>query len=353
MNGMTEAQLERLCEDTKWSWARRESPYWTSEIYGFGKYLREYGFYPSWLPLYVYIDHGAATAEIPFPHELNSGAPVMFYHSARSVEKWKEKSAKPCYVFYSPFVYYRHSRKIEIAPDAKGTIAFLGHSTPSVEDMSDIDDYVRALSELPSTFQPVAVCLHMHDIRKGVHRELLKRGFPVFTAGNTSDDRFVERFYDLIRNFRYATSNLAGSYLHYCVEMGIPFSIYGNQPKYINRGDPNVASGEYDPYQFDAFRQLFELFRGLTTTISEAQREEIARRLGLKDGISRFKMATLLYGAFMQQGVRAFPRAILKNTIRQAKRLLLSFASGKFPFFSTLVEKAIHKRRISRGKTKP
>ena len=54
------------------------SPYWTSEIYGFGKYIRKYGYYPSWLPLYIYTDHGVGRID-PAIHELESSAPALLY----------------------------------------------------------------------------------------------------------------------------------------------------------------------------------------------------------------------------------------------------------------------------------
>jgi hypothetical protein len=49
--------------------------YWTSEIYGFGKWIRQYGFYPKLLPLCIYIDHGISLNEQPAKHELESDAP--------------------------------------------------------------------------------------------------------------------------------------------------------------------------------------------------------------------------------------------------------------------------------------
>lgn len=270
--------------------------YWTAETYSFGKHIREYGFYPSFLPLCVYTDHGAGTIDKPFKHELESDAPCQLYHSPDSVREWAKFSAKPCHVLYSPFVFYRKNRHIEQVPSAKGTIAFPAHSTPSIDDVSDIEIYIKQLLTLPEQFQPVSVCLHMHDINKGRHKVFEKHGIPVHTAGNAEDDRFAERFYDIIKNFRYATSNMVGSYLYYCVEMGMPFSIYGEKQQFINREDTNIVSGEYDPYKlFESCRVAHDLFSGLYTDITEEQKKFVETHLGLYDGVGRIKMAIILY----------------------------------------------------------
>ena len=185
--------------------------------------------------------------------------------------------------------------------DAKGTIAFPAHSTPSIDDISDVEQYTKQLLELPEEFQPISVCLHMHDINKGRHHIFEKYNIPVYTAGNCYDDRFAKRFYGIIKNFRYATSNMVGSYLFYCIEMGIPFFIYGNKQVFINHRDPNIPKGLYDPYaEFEGRRQVRDMFSGLFTKISPAQKEYVETTLGLKDGLSREKMAWVLYSSFLK-----------------------------------------------------
>ena len=276
------------------------SPYWTAEVYGLGKHIRAYGRFPSFLPLCIYTDHGPGPTDHPYEHELKSDAPTQVYHSPVSVANWKTKSSKPCYVLYSPFVFYRRRARIERSAAARGTIAFPAHTTAAIDDVSDIDAYARQLKELPAPFQPVSVCLHMHDINKRRHAIFEKYDLPVYTAGHGLDDRFSERFYDIIKDFRYGTSNLAGSYLYYCVEMGIPFSIYGNKQIFINKDDPNIPYGEYDPYKlFASYRAVHDLFNGLHTEISQEQKVFVETHLGIRDGVSRRDMNRILYRSFL------------------------------------------------------
>lgn len=322
---MEEKELISLCQ------AHRQivpSPYWTCETYSFGKYIREYGFYPNFLPLCIYSDHGALPVDYPAKHELESDAPCQFHHSPKSVLVWKKVSTKPCYVLYSPFVFYRKKYRIEKSSGAKGTIAFPAHSTPSIDDVSDLERYIKQLIELPDRFQPVSACLHMHDINKGRHKLFFKHNIPVYTAGNALDYRFAERFYNIVRNFEFSTSNMIGSYTYYSVEMGIPFSIYGDRQVFINKSDPNIPMGEYDPYkEFPSFRIMHDMFSGLQTVITKEQRDIVETDLGLRDGISRSKMAYVLYSSLLKW----------------------IFSPASIRFVSSLIKESIN-RRFSRNK---
>ena len=83
--------------------------------------------------------------------------------------------------------------------------------------------------------------------------------------------------------------------------MGIPFFIYGNKQIFINNRDPNITKGLYDPYaEFEFIRLVHDMFSGLFTKISPAQKEYVETTLGLKDGLSRGKMAWVLYSSFLK-----------------------------------------------------
>jgi hypothetical protein len=301
--GLNEDEIRKLCNECKPSYSKWK--YWTAELYSFGKYIRKYGFFPQFLPIYIYTDHGpGAFTDGPSAYELESTAEVQFYHSTRMVENWKKSSAKkPCYVLYSPAVFYRRKNKIEKLNQAEGTISFPAHTTPSIEDVSNIEIYIEQLKNLPAQFQPVSVCLHMHDINKGQHKIFMKHNIPVYTAGNSADPRFIERFYDILKNFKYSTSNMIGSYAYYSVEMGIPFSVYGNPQKFINNDDPNITKGEWNPYnEYEYYRKVYELFNDLNTEISIDQKDLVEKELGIYDGLSRFDMAKVLYKIYFKRG---------------------------------------------------
>jgi len=274
------------------------NPYWTANIYGFGKWIRRYGYYPPCLPLCIFTDHGAGDSGFsPYQLELNSSAPVQFYHAKSAVARWKDVSRKPCYVLYSPFVFARHTLGIERSHSAHGTIFFVAHSTPSILENKAVDAYHQELSALPERFSPITICLHIHDVRKGLDEKYLERGYRVVTAGDSLDQRFTERFYRLLGQHRYVLSNLFGSYGLYATEMGIPFGLYGTDPEYHNQSDPNIEKGEYTSYRNTPFYQrAIELFNHLPEDSVIPEQLEFARyHLGVNDGITRVEMARVLY----------------------------------------------------------
>jgi len=321
--------LESLCNDCNTELTKIPE-FWTAEIYSFGINIRSYGFYPKFLPLIIYTDHAPAmVSEKPAPHELNSRALVQFYHDYKMVEKFKTLSKKPTFTLYSPFVYYRKKNKIEINYDALGTIAFPSHSTGATENMMDWNSYIKQLKDLPEKFHPISICLHMHDVNRGLHKIFIQNGFDVYTAGHVDDDKFAERFYNILKKFKYSTSNLIGSYTFYCVEMDIPFFLYGNPPQYYNKWDPNIEIGKYESYK-KAPKYIFleNLFKEISTIITKDQRSYVKECLGIETGVSRFKMFIILYSCFFKYCIINFkkycnslnnPLDVIKNILKKIK----------------------------------
>ena len=296
MAGMTETELLELCSDKNIQKGYAEWIYPSAEMYGYGNSIRDYGFYLKSLPLLIYTDHNPFTPQdVPCWNEITMDAPCMFYHSPRLADEWKKHSDRPSYNLYSPNVFYRRKNKIEKSPDAKGTIAFPAHTTPIIDDLSNMEEYIQKLKNLPDEFQPVSICLYYQDILRGKHKIFLEHNFPVYTAGYLEDQRFISRFYNILKNFKYATSNEVGSYIYYAVEMGIPFSIYGDPPKYFNESNICWPLGELDYNIYPEYTRIYNLFDGLNLEISHEQKEYIEINLGLRYGISRFKMAYILY----------------------------------------------------------
>ena len=314
--GYSEEELLQLCDDNLAYKGKAKWHYWTAEVYSFGRHIRNYAFYPSFLPLHIYTDHGPGCyiTEIP-KHEFEHDASCQFYHSADSVKLFKKSSDKPCYTMLSPFAWCRKVRKIQQSDNARGTLAFPAHSTQDIDLVSDIEEYIEQLKKLPEEFQPVSVCLHMHDINKDQHKIFMKHNIPVYTAGNAFDQRFAERFYDILKNYKYTTSNMIGSYTYYSIEMGIPFSLYGKEAKYENKGNANMVIGEMPLNLFYDYYKISETFKGLYKIITEDQKKIAEISLGINEGISRIEMAKLLYYAYFRQSI------ILKTIIYNTKQL--------------------------------
>lgn len=277
-----------------------KSPYWVNESYSLGYWLKNYGYYPEHWPLYTYMDHGTAPNDTIQAHELETNAPLIFKFSPRMVKAYKKISRKPVYNVMNPTIHCRKTNKIEKSPDAQGTLFFPAHSTEVIDDETDWDTFITGLDNIPEQFKPLDICLHMTDVVKGLDKIFEARGYKVLTAGNISVNEFVENFYSILRNYKYSMSNLMGSYAFYSVEMGIPFSLFGPEPLYYNRGEKNVESGAYTSYkQQPTYQKALVLFKGFYAKITPEQKEFVEYELGINHSISRAWAAFLLYKTYL------------------------------------------------------
>jgi len=300
------------------------APFWTSEIYGFGNSIRNYGFYPKFLPLCIYTDHSPAFCENPIQAQfIESKSKYFFFHSPENVIRWNnyQSSDKNGYCLYSPFVFYRRVNKIKKSNKAKGTIVFPAHSTESIENLQDFNKYIYYLKKLPKSFYPIVICLHVNDIKKKKYKIFLKHNFKVVTAGDSTDQRFTKNFYNIIRNFKYASSNGIGSYVHYCVELGLPFFFYGPKEKLFNKNDRNFRIGYIKCYTTKRAKKLYKMFSlkkvNKKLKINIKQKNYIYRELGIFDGISRIMMMKILYLSFFKWlfSLNALLHIVLNNIL--------------------------------------
>jgi hypothetical protein len=280
----------------------KEIPHWEAEIYGFGKHIRRYGFYPLRWPLYIFTDHsGPGTSDRFNYFEINNTASVVLLHIPCLVCKYKKQFRRRCYTLFSPFIFYRRQAKISRSGNAKGTLAFPAHSLPELHNTFDVSDYIATLKSLPSQFHPVCVSLHYHDINKGLHHEFLSKGVRVFSAGNPHDYKFTERFYNILKQFAYTTSNTVGAYAFYSVEMGIPFFLRGKPPQY-NIGKESLLN--HEAYECAVSRDELALsyeriFDDEVDSVRPEQKDIVERTLGLKDGVGRVQMSLILYSSLL------------------------------------------------------
>jgi hypothetical protein len=295
-------------------------PYWVNEVYGLGYWLKDYGFYPKGLPIFSYMDHGMTLFDkIPL-HEIYNDASIIFKFSPRLTTLYRQCSKKPAYNVLNPTIHYRVSRKIEKLSIAKGSLFFVAHTTPDIDDLTEWSNFIESFNNIPAEFHPIDVCLHPTDIKKGLGAVFEKAGFNVVFAGDAHSKEFVENFYTLLRKYKYSLSNLLGSYVFYSVEMGIPFSLYGEEPKYYNKGDSNIEMGRYDSYKSQpTYQRAKSLFGGFHTSIDKEQEYFVNQELGKFTSISRLKTCYLLY--------RTYLRACFLNpsNIRYLKNIITDF----------------------------
>lgn len=295
--GMSDEELERICGESDVDRGPAPWIYWVSEAYGFGGALREFARFPSWLPLAVCADHSGPkfTDELSV-YELNSRAPFYLSHSEARARRYKELTGRNAVVIASPAVLHRRRRAIERDRSARGTIAFPTHRAPVHRVAFSAEEYARNLESLPSEYHPVAVSLHMHDIRVGVHRDYRELGIPVVSAGNPHDRKFLDRLYSLFSSCSAVTSDQPCTAMFLALEMGIPFFIHGQPAEIFDLAmeGESVASGLPDSTAFDFFAS--ELSFENAGKRDQARARALAEdMLGLRTGVTSARLARILW----------------------------------------------------------
>lgn len=249
----------------------------------------------------VRIQHGWYSRISSDNTDLNSGQPVIFLWNERILREWQAKSEKPAVVIGAPFVMLRRSLGIVQSVSARGTIAFPQHSTTNNESVYDVVKYCQELKSLPEKCKPITICLHYKD--PVTHKRAFSDyGFHTVSAGHSRQPNagFFRRFYQLLSQHRFTTSNDLGSYTFYAVEMGIPFFLHGHSVELRNKesGSP-LQRG-------DTYYSLRELFVGLTDEISHEQREAVMSEIGSNAIPTADVLRKMLY-RYLRKDMKSYP----------------------------------------------
>ncbi len=330
MKVMTEEELLKACEEPKDYKKPRDV---TVDDYSHGKWLRKFAYYPKFLPIYSHMDHGIDPYEAVSKANIEINMPSVFFFSPDRVNYYKKNSNKtvPAYQIQSPFLFCRKYLGIEKDRKATGTLAFPAHNITSKDKNNtinfDIDKYISDLKSLPDKYQPISVCMYWIDIKLGRHKIFLENGFNVYTAGNIHNYNFIENYYAILKNFKYATSNTYGSYAPYSVEMSIPFFLYGERPDRSNFSTKDVPkevknSTYSSVFDYPKAKKFFTLFGEITDTISPEQKAYIDSIMPTNGGVSRLHASYILYTSFLKRKLRIFTKGWLQMKWRDLWRYL-------------------------------
>ncbi|WP_310446570.1 hypothetical protein [Thiobacillus sp.] len=275
---------------------------WESENSSFGKTFREWAHYPKIFPLFFSSDHGVHWESRCWPNEINSPYPTFFTWNRKKNDLMRRNHNKNSYHIPHPWINYR-KKHFPMLPDNRlGTLVFFPHSNATTTPVyADLDQYINDLKSLPEKYQPVVICLLSDDIEKEIHKKLRKYGVPLVTAGALNSQGFVDRFYSLLYQFKYASSSNIGSHTFYILEAGIPFFLYGPYPEYHIKGSDAVKDGKQDLRDYGDeediknLEKLKELLTPITDTISPEVSSMAMEYLGINSKMSRFNGALIIW----------------------------------------------------------
>jgi hypothetical protein len=304
-SGFSDEKLERLSQHSILERGLTPWGTWESENSSFGKTFREWACYPSFLPLCFSSDHGVHWESKCWPNEVNSPYQVYLTWNKKKSIDMRQNHRKLSYYVPHPWVFHRKRIWGDPPSNRIGTLVYYAHSNGTTTPLyKDIDQYIYSLINLPSDYQPVVICVSFHDIQKNTHKKLRKYGIPIVTGGSTGAKDFVDRFYSLAYQFRYATSPNIGSHTFYVLEAGIPFFVFGDHPEYIYKGSDAVPDGlNYitnfcDEEEIARLERLRNLLSVRQKTVSNEQLALVNDYLGLNSNISRSKAILIFWGAF-------------------------------------------------------
>lgn len=189
----------------------------------------------------------------------------------------------------NPFMELRRKKSIEKDENAKGTILFPVHSTDLIKVKLNWIKYIEKVKSLPDEYQPISVCLYFKEILNGVDEIFLKEGISVYCAGHYYDPEFFMKFYNILKKFKYSSSNSFGSYALYSIEMGIPFFLFSDNDtiKFDNvGGDNQVPRGVY-ALQESSFDKYFSY-----SIESEEPTIDIVHEIVLNHYVGKFEITT-------------------------------------------------------------
>lgn len=296
--------------------------------YSLNRIIRLMAGFPEDRPLPCRYEHGHTPFDDRSINDLKSKKRLMLVYNKRRLDTWQRYSKKTAFIIGSPFVQYRRLKNIYKAKDANGTVVFPLHSTPKEEGVFDREEYSKKLKELPHDFQPIKVCVHEHDFLRGFDKIYREQGFEVVTAGVREKPDFVDKFYEILRHCKYATSNAFGSYLFYTVEMGIPFFVYGPKAS-IRYTDKKISSeriikeGEYGAY----IEELFSTYPEVG--ITEEQRAVVEQEVGVNDAIDRKELYRLLMDNYWRQRVEDAVRFPFRHPKKFFQRMFYRLSFNK------------------------
>jgi hypothetical protein len=296
---------------------------WESETSSLGKTFRHYGFYPSFLSLFINSDHAVHSESKIWPNEINSKYPYITWNF-RKYKKLLKLKINAFYVRH-PWVFYK--RKINfLKKDKKGTIFFFPHSGQSSKPIiKDLDEFILEIKNINKKYHPISICLLFTDIEKKIHIKLRKYKIPLITAGHINNINFVDNFYKMISLFKYAAApktNFIGSSFFYCIDFGMPYFFIGKKDlKYMNLGnflkDKVIKINSfYDKIDRKKIFFLKKKFNKPYELLLKKEQILITRFLGKDSTINRLQFSLILWKNFFIN-LHIFLSVFLKEIIKK------------------------------------
>ena len=307
-HGMTNLELEALSKSRKFENGKSPWAAWESERTSFGKTFRRWAVYPAFLPLFFSSDHYVDMSTASRSNETNPSFKLYFSWNKIKVDKLKEHDHVNAIHIPHPWTKWRISRRRDDI-NAAGTVFFWPHSHGSLNTHVDSDRVRSELLALPPRYHPISIMMSAHDINAKKHLQVRELGFPIVTAGSLNSQKFIDRFYGLVKEFKYGAGNYHGSHVYYCLDFGMPFLILADGSLKLEALDGiDVPAGFFDGVSVDypdlkerkIYQEWFNSLKLQNYEVSLSQMEFVKEQLGYAAETSRLRFALLVWFQFFK-----------------------------------------------------
>lgn len=264
------------------------SPYRRDLMYGRNAILRKLANYPFPLPFRFILEHGVDAVQVDI-FESTANPYGYFVYSSEKAQRLKEIGKKNVYQIPDPFTYVVNEEFKKFIPqvelknsrDTNKLLFFFAHSTDSVIDTRNRDEYLKVIKEYSKDYD-VTVCLHFSDVKRNVGEFLSDNSIKWTSITEFPRYDFPYKFFKMVDNFGKVVSTLPGSYLYYCNYINIPFELVNLPPTLTNLSDKAQDKdfvGFFDEYPNST---AYKLFTGDcdSVNINSQQKQFVNKLLG-------------------------------------------------------------------------
>lgn len=203
--------------------------YRANGFYGTAGILRTYSGYEKKLP--VCIEHGLYLGDYVNKVEGNDSGLSGIVTFGPDRRRALELSGARNILEIGPYIQYAQSDihfKNEVSSYlnvGKTLLLMPGHSTDSIGTEYDYDDLISHIDGLVQEygFSNVIINLYFRDCNSRAVEAYRKAGYLVTCCGHMNDPKFLSRQRALIELSDVAASNSFGTYIGYCISLGVPF----------------------------------------------------------------------------------------------------------------------------------
>lgn len=253
--------------------------YRNNSAFGITNILKRYADFPENYPVRFAVEHGLKFNEGGIHPDAVRHFNTILTPSTERAESLARILGKNTKAIGFGFLYAMHLYDEEFGNhlpnvERKGTLFMPLKSTRLTSIDVDHAAFAKTLLALPQRFQPVSVCIFWFDYQRGSHRAYEEAGLPLVTAGHRHHPDFFFRMYNIVRQFRYTTSNEIGTNLGVSIAAGCQF-FYIKGPKYTRT--VAVEKLPNDERSGDAYElNRIELQRLFSDPIDEHTPEQLA-----------------------------------------------------------------------------